>query len=140
MKAEIVGISFSYQPHQAFYLPVGHTYAGAPKQLEKGRVLEALKPMLEDPSVRKYGQNIKYDYILLAKEGIRLKGIAGDTMVASYILNPSKHRHSLEELAREHLDRQVVTYAQVAGSGAKEISFNQVDVLQACRYSGEDAD
>ena len=140
MKAEIVGISFSYQPHQAFYLPVGHTYAGAPKQLEKGRVLEALKPMLEDPSVRKYGQNIKYDYILLAKEGIRLKGIAGDTMVASYILNPSKHRHSLEELAREHLDRQVITYAQVAGSGAKEISFNQVDVLQACRYSGEDAD
>ena len=140
MRAEIVGISFSYLPHQAFYIPVGHTYDGAPKQLKKGEVLEALKPILEDPSLRKYGQNIKYDYIILAKEGIRLRGIGGDTMVASYILNPSKHRHSLEELAREHLDRQALTYAQVAGSGVKEVPFNQVDVGQACRYSAEDAD
>ena len=135
-----MGISFSYRPHQAFYIPVGHSYPGAPEQLGKDEVLKALKPLLEDPAVRKYGQNIKYDYILLAKEGIRLRGIAGDTMVASYILNPSKHRHSLEELAREHLDRQVITYAQVAGSGAKEIPFSQVDVQRACRYSGEDAD
>ena len=140
MRAEIVGISFSYQPHQAFYIPVGHSYSGAPDQLEKDEVLNALKPLLRDPAIRKYGQNIKYDYILLAKEGIRIRGIAGDTMVASYILNPSKHRHSLEELAREHLDRQVTTYAQVAGSGAKEVLFSQVDVQRACRYSGEDAD
>ena len=140
MRAEIVGISFSSRPHQAFYIPVGHSYSGVPDQLEKDEVLNALKPLLRDPTIRKYGQNIKYDYILLAKEGIRIRGIAGDTMVASYILNPSKHRHSLEELAREHLDRQVITYAQVAGSGAKEILFSQVDVQRACRYSGEDAD
>ena len=140
MRAEIVGISFSYQPQQAFYIPVGHSYSGAPDQLEKEEVLKGLKPLLEDPTIRKYGQNIKYDYILLAKEGIRIRGIAGDTMVASYILNPSKHRHSLEELVREHLDRQVITYAQVAGSGAKEVPFSHVDVQRACRYSGEDAD
>jgi DNA polymerase-1 len=140
MKAVIVGISLSYLPHQAFYIPVGHTYAGAPGQLAKREVLEALRPLLEDPAVRKYGQNIKYDYILLRNEGIRLRGIGGDTMVASYVLNPSKHRHSLEELAREHLDRQVITYAQVAGSGAKQVPFSEVDVREACRYSGEDAD
>jgi DNA polymerase I len=140
VKAEIVGISLSHLPHQAFYIPVGHTYAGAPGQLAKREVLEALRPLLEDPSIRKYGQNIKYDYILLRKEGIRLRGIGGDTMVASYVLNPSKHRHSLEDLAREHLDRQVITYAQVAGSGAKEVPFSEVDVREACRYSGEDAD
>ena len=95
---------------------------------------------MEDPNLRKYGQNIKYDYILLAKHGIHLQGIAGDTMIASYLLNPSKHRHSLEELAREHLDRQVITYADVAGSGAKAIPFSQVEVEKAGRYSSEDAD
>ncbi|MBP1712908.1 MAG: polymerase [Deltaproteobacteria bacterium] len=140
MRAEIVGLSFSYQPHQACYIPIGHSYPGAPGQLGKEEVLGALKSLLEDPDLRKYGQNIKYDFILLAKEGIRIHGIAGDTMVASYLLNPSKHRHSLEELAREHLDRQVITYAQVAGSGVKEVPFSQVDVQRACRYSGEDAD
>ena len=88
-----------------------------------GRGLASLRPLLEDPALKKYGQNIKYDYILLAKSGIHLRGIAGDTMIASYLLNPSKHRHSLEELAREHLDRQVTTYADVAGSGAKADSF-----------------
>ncbi len=140
MRAEIVGFSFSFQPHQAFYIPVGHSYSGAPKQLEKEAVLRTLKPLLEDPSLKKYGQNIKYDYILLAKEGIRIRGITADTMIASYILNPSKHRHSLEELAREHLDRQVLTYAEVAGSGAKAVLFSQVEVERACRYSAEDAD
>ncbi len=140
MRAEIVGLSFSYTPHLAFYIPVGHTYPGAPGQLEKSPVLEALRPLLEDPGLKKYGQNIKYDYILLAKAGIHVQGIAGDSMVASYVLNPSKHRHSLEELAREHLNHQVITYAEVAGSGAKAIPFNQVSVDKACRYSCEDAD
>ncbi len=140
MRAEIVGISFSYRPHQAFYIPVGHTYPGAPQQLEKKEVLGLLRPLLEDPSLKKYGQNIKYDCILLARAGIHLQGLAGDTMIASYLLNPSKHRHSLEELAREYLDRQVITYAEVAGSGAKAVPFDQVEVQKACRYSGEDAD
>ena len=140
MRAEIVGISFSCTPHQAFYIPVGHTYPGAPQQLEKNEVLGLLRPLLEDPSLKKYGQNIKYDYILLAKSGIHLQGLAGDTMIASYLLNPSKHRHSLEELAREYLDRQIITYAEVAGSGAKAVTFDRVEVEKACRYSAEDAD
>ena len=140
MRAEIVGLSFAYKPHQAFYIPVGHTYPGAPAQLDREEVLTFLRPLLEDPRLKKYGQNIKYDYILLAKSGIHIQGIAGDTMIASYLLNPSKHRHSLEELAREHLDRQVITYADVAGRGAKEIPFSQVEVEIAGRYSGEDAD
>jgi DNA polymerase-1 len=140
MRAEIVGYSFSFQPHQAFYIPVGHTYKGAPQQLAGELVREALRPLLEDRALKKYGQNIKYDTILLAKGGIHLKGIAGDNMIASYLLNPSKHRHSLEELAREYLDRQVITYADVAGSGAKAVPFSQVEVHKACRYSCEDAD
>jgi DNA polymerase-1 len=140
MRAEIVGLSFSFQPHQAFYLPVGHTYEGAPEQLSREEVLRILGPLLEDPKLEKYGQNIKYDYILLAKSGVRLKGIAGDNMIASYLLNPSKHRHSLEELSREYLDRQIITYEEVAGAGARAIPFNQVEVEKACRYSCEDAD
>ena len=140
MRAEIVGLSFSFQPHQAFYLPVGHTYEGAPQQLPREGVLRTLRPLLEDPGMKKYGQNIKYDYILLANSGIRLQGIAGDNMIASYLLNPSKHRHSLEELSREYLDRQIITYSDVAGSGAKAIPFSRVEVGKACRYSGEDAD
>ena len=140
MEAEIVGLSFSFKPHQAFYIPVGHAYPGAPEQLDKNEVLQALRPLLENPALKKYGQNIKYDYILLAKAGIHLQSIAGDTMIASYLLNPSKHKHSLEELAREYLDRQVITYAEVAGTGAKAISFDQVEVSKAARYSCEDAD
>jgi DNA polymerase-1 len=140
MRAEIVGLSFSFRPHHAFYVPVGHTYPGAPQQLAKNEVLEILRPLLEDPSLKKYGQNIKYDYILLAKSGILLQGLAGDTMIASYLLNPSKHKHSLEELAREYLDRQVITYAEVAGNGAKAVTFDRVEVQKACRYSAEDAD
>jgi len=140
MRAEIVGLSFSFQPHRAFYIPVGHDYRGAPEQLSREEVLGALRPLLEDPGVKKYGQNIKYDYILLANSEVLLKGIGGDNMIASYLLNPSKHRHSLEELAREYLDHQVITYSDVAGSGAKAIPFNQVEVEKACRYSCEDAD
>lgn len=140
MRAEIVGLSFSFKPHQAFYIPVGHTYPGTPQQLDKNEVLNALRPLLEDPTLKKYGQNIKYDYILLAKSGIHLRGIAGDTMIASYLLNPSKHSHSLEELAREYLDHQVITYAEVAGSGPRALSFDRVDIKKACQYSCEDAD
>ncbi len=140
MRGEIVGFSFSFQPHQAFYLPIGHTYERAPEQLSREEVLRTLRPLMEDPGLKKYGQNIKYDYILLANSGIRLRGIAGDNMIASYLLNPSKHRHSLEDLSREYLDRQIITYEDVAGTGAKAIPFSQVEVKKACRYSCEDAD
>ena len=140
IRAEIVGLSFSFKPHQAFYIPVAHAYPGAPAQLGRGEVLKTLKPLLEDPALKKYGQNIKYDYILLAKSGVHPQGIAWDTMIASYLLNPSKHSHSLEELAREHLDHQVTTFADVAGTGAKAVRFDQVNVDKACHYSCEDAD
>ncbi|MCX5909711.1 MAG: DNA polymerase, partial [Deltaproteobacteria bacterium] len=102
--------------------------------------MKTLQPLLQDPQVQKYGQNIKYDYILLTKEGIQLQGIAGDTMIASYLLNPSKHSHSLEDMAREYLNQQMTTFADVAGSGAKAIPFSQVELNRACAYSCEDAD
>ncbi len=140
VRARIVGLSFSLVPHQAFYIPVGHDYTGAPAQLSVEEVLKALSPLLEDPGIGKYGQNIKYDYILLARAGVYLQGIAADTMIASYLLNPSRHRHGLEDLAREHLNHQMITFEEVAGSGAKAVSFSRVDVRRAMEYSCEDAD
>jgi DNA polymerase-1 len=104
------------------------------------RIAEALIPILEDEKITKVGQNIKYEWIVLKRYGIDLQGIEGDTMIASYLLNPTKHSHNLEELAREYLDRQVITYSDVAGSGAKAIPFCRVEVEKACRYSCEDAD
>lgn len=140
MEAEIVGVSFSYQSDHAFYVPLGHTCAGAPCQLNKKDVLRSLKPLLENPEVKKFGQNIKSIHILLAREGIHLRGVVCDTMVASYLLNPSKHDHSMEELAREHLDYQITTYADIAGSGVKAIPFPLVDVQKALHYSCEGSD
>ena len=140
MRAEITGLSFSFQPNRAVYIPVGHTYPGAPEQLDRKDVLRAVRPVLEDPRLKKYGQNIKCDYLLLARQGIHPQGMVCDTMVASYLLNPSKHDHSLEELAREYLDYQVVNYADIAGSGVKTIPFDQVDIPNAARYSCEGAD
>ncbi len=140
MEAEMVGVSFSYQPDHAFYVPVGHTCAGAPCQLIKKDVLRSLKPLLENPKVKKCGQNIKNIHILLAREGIHLRGAVCDTMVASYLLNPSKHDHSMEELAREHLDYQITTYADIAGSGAKAVPFPLVDIPKALHYSCESSD
>ncbi len=100
-----------------FYIPIGHDYPGAPPQLPLEEVLNALAPLLTNSSIQKYGQNIKYDYILLARAGIQLQGIVADTMIASYLLNPSRHSHRLEDLAREYLNHSKITYAEVAGSG-----------------------
>ncbi|MCK5552407.1 MAG: DNA polymerase I, partial [Deltaproteobacteria bacterium] len=98
MLAELVGISISFTPHRAYYVPLGHQYAGVPKQLDKEFVLNTLKPLFEDGKLKKYGQNMKYEYVLLKRSGIELRGIEGDTMVASYLLNPTKHNHNLEEI------------------------------------------
>jgi DNA polymerase-1 len=140
MRARIVGLSFSFAPHQAFYIPVGHDYPGAPAQLPLEEVLQALAPLLTHSGIQKYGQNIKYDYILLARAGIQLQGIVADTMIASYLLNPSRHSHRLEDLAREYLHHSKITYAEVAGSGTKAIPFSRVSVERAMAYSCEDAD
>jgi len=135
--AEVVGLSFSYKPHEAYYIPVGHDYPGVPTQLPASRVLERLKPLLEDDERRKYGQNIKYDYLVLRRQGVRMTGIAFDTMLASYVLDPTKRSHSLEAIAQEYLQHQMITYKEVTEKGQ---GFQKVGLQQAMQYSGEDAD
>ncbi len=138
MWAHLVGISLSYHPHQAFYIPVGHQVTHPSSQLPLSRVLEGLKPILEDPSVQKVGQNIKYEWIVLKRYGVELQGILCDTMIASYLLNPTKHNHNLSELAREYLDRELIEYQEVVGS--KGMTFDRVELERAKDYGGQDAD
>jgi DNA polymerase-1 len=140
LRAEIVGLSFSAAPHTAWYVPVGHRYLGAPEQLPLAAVLAELGPLLTDPALPKYGQNIKYDALVLARAGIELHPIGFDTMVASYVINPTRHQHNLGELALEYLGERVTSYAEVAGAGKKQVSFAEVEVGKARDYSGEDAD
>jgi len=140
MLAELVGLSFSFKPHQAFYIPLGHRYPGVPRQLDKEFVLGELKPLFADEKLKKYGQNMKYEYVLLKRSGIELRGIACDTMVASYLVNPTKHNHNLEEIAREYLDHRMISYKDVVGSGKKQVTFDQVELNTAKNYSCEDSD
>jgi DNA polymerase-1 len=135
--AAVVGLSFSYKPHEAYYIPVGHDYPGVSPQLPASEVLERLKPVLEDANKGKYGQNIKYDYLVLRRQGVRIAGIACDTMIASYLLDPTKRSHSLEAIAQEYLGHQMITYKEVTEKGQ---GFQKVDLQQAMQYSGEDAD
>ncbi len=135
MWAKLVGISLSHTPGQAFYIPLGHQQG---EQLPLHWVLERLKPLLEDDTLKKVGQNIKYDWIVLKHHGIDLRGILCDTMIASYLLNPTKHNHNLGAIAREHLDREVTDYKEV--TGGKSVTFDQVDLQKARDYSCEDAD
>ncbi len=139
MHAKLVGISVSCAPCQAFYIPLGHRCPEGARQLATAEALGALKPILEDPEIRKVGQNIKYDWIVLRRCGIELQGIPCDTMVASYLLNPTKHNHNLSEIAREYLDITMTDYAEVVGSGNKALSFDQVDFERARDYSCDDA-
>lgn len=140
VKAEAVGISFSFKEGEACYLPVGHNYLGVPRQLDRKEVFQRLKPILEDPNIGKCGQNIKYDLIVLAREGIDLKGITFDSMLASYVLDPSRRGHGMDDLAREFLGEKTITYKEVVGTGQKEIGFEQVDIERATEYAAEDAD
>jgi DNA polymerase-1 len=140
LRADIVGLSFSTAPHTAWYVPVAHHYLGVPAQLPLAAVLDALGPLLSDPRLPKYGQNIKYDALVFARAGVELAGIGFDTMVASYVINPTRHQHNLTELALEYLGERVSSYKDVAGSGKKQIPFAEVAVEKACEYSGEDAD
>jgi len=140
MRAELVGISFALEPHEAYYIPCGHRYLGAPEQLACRDVLEALKPILENPSIAKIGQNIKYDWMVLARQGIDLRGVRFDTMVASYLLNPSKRSHSLDQIAMDFLGHKTITYAEVVGKGSKKAGFEPVPIEQAIPYAAEDAD
>jgi len=140
MRAELVGLSFALRPNEAWYIPCGHRYLGAPNQIPCAEVLQTLKPVLENPAVGKIGQNIKYDWMVLARHGIDLKGVCFDTMVASYLLNPSKRSHSLDQIAMDFLGHKTITYAEVVGKGSKKAGFEAVPVEKAVPYAAEDAD
>jgi DNA polymerase-1 len=140
MQARIVGLSFAVTPGQAAYVPLGHDYAGAPHQLDREKVLAAFKPLLEDPSRAKLGHHLKYDMHVLANYGIALEGQRFDSMLESYVLNSVATRHDMDSTARKYLGISTIHYEDVAGKGAKQITFNQVDVDRAAEYSAEDAD
>jgi DNA polymerase-1 len=140
MWADLVGMSLSHTPSQAFYIPVGHQPREGIQQLPLSWALKQLEPLLEDEALKKVGQNIKYEWTVLKRYGIQLKGIEGDTMIASYLLNPTKHNHNLSEIAQEYLNRSVTDYKEVAGTGAKTLTFDQIDLEKAKDYSCEDAD
>ena len=140
MRAELVGLSLAHQPHEAVYIPLRHSYLGVPVQLDATLVLERLRPLLENAAIPKYGQNIKYDYIVLHRQGITMRGLDFDTMVAGYLLNPSRRMNNLDALAREYLNYTPISYEEVAGKGARQVTFDQVDIARATTYSAEDAD
>ena len=177
-QAEIVGLSFSYRDHEAYYIPVGHVttpplpappplgegtlfahYADEknvllppagggreggghldPTQLPRDSVLDRMRPLLENPALRKVGQNIKFDMQVLANNGITLAGVWFDTMLASYLLNPSRQGHGLDALAQEQLNHRMISYSDVVGSGKEQKNFSEVELEAAARYAAEDAD
>ncbi|RVU33319.1 DNA polymerase I [Rheinheimera riviphila] len=140
MQAELVGISVATAPGLAWYIPVGHDYIGAPEQLARDLVLAALKPWLEDDSKAKVGQNLKYDMSILARYQIELRGIKFDTMLESYVLNSVGSRHDMDSLALKYLGHQTISFEELAGKGAKQLTFNQIELEKAAEYAAEDAD
>jgi DNA polymerase-1 len=139
LDARIVGVSFAVNPCEAAYVPLAHDYPGAPDQLNRESVLEQLRPLLEDPSRPKLGQHLKYDSHVLANHGIALRGIQHDTLLESYVLD-STARHDMDSLAERHLKLRTIHFEDVAGKGAKQLTFNQVALEQAGPYAAEDAD
>ena len=140
MRAELVGISLCLQAGEACYIPLAHRYEAAPLQLDKAAVLAALKPVLEDPAIGKIGQNIKYDAHILISEGIRMRGLADDTMLESYVLNSTASRHNMDALAKFYLGRDTIHYEDIAGKGAKQKTFDLIEIEAASDYAAEDAD
>ena len=139
MQARVVGVSFAIEAGSAAYVPFGHDYPDAPKQLSEKDVLGALKPMLEDPKFSKIGQNLKYDAHVLANHDIHLRGIAEDTMLESYVLD-STQRHDMDNMSLRLLGHNTIHFEDIAGKGAKQLTFNQIDLEQAGPYAAEDAD
>ncbi len=162
MNASLVGMSFSYKENQGFYIPVGHDNKDEEGEGKDGKkaqdgedvknngikynqpdlekVLEIVKPVLENPKVAKIGQNIKYDYIVFAKYGIKIRGIAFDTMIASYLVNPTRRGHSLDSIAMDLLDHKTIKYGDVTGKGKKQKGFEEIPIKEAVDYACEDAD
>ncbi len=140
MQAQLVGVSFAVAPGEAAYVPVAHRYPDAPEQLGCDAVLAVLRPLLEDPALLKIGQNAKYDMSVLARHGVELNGVAFDTMLESYVLDSVGSRHNMDDLALKYLGHSTIKFADVAGKGAKQVTFDQVPIEQASAYAAEDAD
>ena len=140
MRAELVGVSFAVDPGHAAYVPFGHDYPGAPDQLPREMVLERLRPILESKRPAKIGQNLKYDMSVLARAGIRLAGIAFDTMLESYVLDSTATRHDMDSLALKYLGHRTIHYEEIAGKGAKQLTFDRIPIEDAGPYAAEDAD
>ncbi|MGD8842223.1 MAG: DNA polymerase I [Gammaproteobacteria bacterium] len=140
MQAEVVGMSFAVAPGEAAYLPLAHVYPGAPDQLQRERVLEQLRPLLEDPACHKLGHHLKYDRNVLLNHGVQLRGIAYDSMLESYLLDSTASRHDLDSLCQKYLSHTNIKFEDVAGKGVKQLTFDQVPLEQAAPYAAEDAD
>ena len=138
--ARLIGMSFAVEAGKAAYIPLRHEYLDAPDQLPVDEVLAALKPILEDESILKIGQNLKFDRGIMENEGIELKGIHFDTMLESYVLNSVSNRHDMDTLAEKHLNHKTTTFEEIAGKGKGQLTFNQIEVEQATLYAAEDAD
>ena len=139
VRAEIVGIALAPSSRSGYYIPISHMYLDAPRQLPLGEVLEALRPVLEDPKIEKLGQNYKYDYLILFRNGVEVRGVGFDTMIGSYLLDPAKYQHNLDNIALDYLNHKTITYSDVTGTGKKQIAFSQVEVEAARAYACEDA-
>ena len=139
-RARLVGMSFAVKPGEAFYLPLGHDYDGAPAQIPRAAAAQILRETLADPRIRKIGQNIKYDTIVLKREGLELRGIDLDTMVLSYLLEPNWGKHSLEKLALAYLQTRAIPYEEVAGKGKSAVPMNAVPLEKVVPYACQDAD
>tara|TARA_R110001592_G_scaffold363043_1_gene679556 strand:- start:37807 stop:40521 length:2715 start_codon:yes stop_codon:yes gene_type:complete len=140
MEARIVGLSFAVEAGSAAYVPLAHDYLGAPEQLDRDAVLAQIKPLLEDEQQAKVGQNLKYDMSVLANHGIQLRGIRFDTMLESYVLDSTATRHDMDSLALKYLGLKTIHFEDVAGKGAKQLTFNQITLEEAGPYAAEDAD
>ncbi|WNH53932.1 DNA polymerase I [Stenotrophomonas oahuensis] len=140
MQANLVGISVAVEPGKAAYIPVGHNYPGAPSQLPMQQVLDALRPVLENPAKKKLGQHGKYDLHVLRRHGVNVQGYHDDTMLESFVLNSTATRHDMDSLAMRYLGYNTIKFEDVAGKGAKQIPFSQVGLDEAARYAAEDAD
>ncbi|MBQ4813441.1 DNA polymerase I [Pseudoalteromonas luteoviolacea] len=140
MQADLVGMSFAVEAGEAAYLPLTHDYVGAPEQLSKELVFSYMKPILEDETIKKVGQNLKYDKSVLARAGITLNGIAFDTMLESYVFNSVGTRHDMDSLALKYLGHKAISFEDIAGKGKKQLTFNQIELDKAAPYAAEDAD
>ncbi|MDV5172258.1 DNA polymerase I [Photobacterium rosenbergii] len=140
MTANLVGVSFAVEEGKAAYVPVAHDYLDAPAQLDRDWVLAQLKPLLEDPSKDKVGQNLKFDASILARYGIEMQGIRFDTMLESYVFNSVVGRHDMDSLSLRYLEHKTISFEDIAGKGKKQLTFNQIDLEQAGPYAAEDAD